>query len=207
MTIQQSGSEIDIRLSPRLKLKDLREFIDYLTFKEDIDIGDAPFIALAEYLNASLRTGDKVLLTNLKQGITRKLSVLKICSVYCFKDTPFFNSIVFDRVTPLPPPPKTTPEGERKPAPGNQSSAVPGRNLPLSIHHTHDPVPKQPEREISCLNIADHRRPAGCTAYIPMTCGIPVSNHEIRSFTPGIDGISEIMKATAHGCFRKNNEE
>jgi len=39
-----------------------------------------------------------------------------------------------------------------------------------------------------------------------MTRGIPGSNHEIRSFAPGMDGISEIMKATAHGCFRKNDE-
>jgi hypothetical protein len=39
-----------------------------------------------------------------------------------------------------------------------------------------------------------------------MTCGIPGSNHELRSFTPAMDGISEIMKATVHGFFRKNNE-
>jgi len=36
MTIQQSGSEIVIRLSSRLKLKDIKEFIDYLTYKEAI---------------------------------------------------------------------------------------------------------------------------------------------------------------------------
>jgi len=40
-----------------------------------------------------------------------------------------------------------------------------------------------------------------------MTFGIPGSNHEIPSFTPGIDSISKIMKATAHGCFRKDYEE
>ena len=121
----------------------------------------SPWLNISMLLSAQVI---KCFITDLKQGIIRKLPVLEICSVYCFKDAPCFNSIEFDGVTPLPP--KRTPEAERKHEPGNQLSAVPGRNLPLLLHHIHDPVPTQPEREISCLNIAGHCRPAGCTAYI-----------------------------------------
>jgi len=61
-------------LSPSLKLKDIQEFIDYLTCKEAIEIDDAPFIALAEYLNASLCTGDKVLYNGLKTRYYKKIA-------------------------------------------------------------------------------------------------------------------------------------
>ena len=88
MTIQQSGSEIDIRLSPRLKLKDIQEFIDYLTYKEDIDIDDAPFIALAEYPNASLRTGDKVLYNGLKTRQYKKIVSTKDLQRLLFQRRP-----------------------------------------------------------------------------------------------------------------------
>jgi hypothetical protein len=72
------------------------------------------------WLNISMLLSPQVIkcfITDLKQGITRKLSVLRICSVNCFKDAPCFNSIEFEGVTPLPlrkdPPKKkenTTPE-------------------------------------------------------------------------------------------------
>ena len=88
MTIQQSGSEIDIRLSPRLKLKDIQEFIDYLTYKEAIDIDDAPFIALAEYLNASLPSGDKVLSNGLKTWHYKKIVSTKDLQCQLFQRRP-----------------------------------------------------------------------------------------------------------------------
>jgi len=140
------------------------------------------------WLNISMLLSPQVIkcfISDLKQGITRKLSVLKICSVYCFKDTTCFNSIEFDGVTPLPPP-KRTPEGERKHEPGNQSSAVPGRNLPLSILHTRS----RSHAARKGNQPFEHSRPlpAGRIHCIhQMTCGIPGSNSEIRSFTPGMD--------------------
>ena len=88
MTIQQSRSEIGIRLSTRLKLKDIQEFIDYLTYKEAIDIDDAPFIALAENLNASLRTGDKVLYNGLKTRHYKKIVSTKDLQRLLFQKRP-----------------------------------------------------------------------------------------------------------------------
>ena len=88
MTIQQSRSEIGIRLSTRLKLKDIREFIDYHTYKEAIGIDDAPFIALAEYLNASLPSGDKVLYNGLKTRHYKKIVSIKDLQRLLFQRRP-----------------------------------------------------------------------------------------------------------------------
>ena len=47
----------------------------------------------------------------------------------------------------------------------------------------------------TCMNIVENCKPAGCTAYILITCEISDSNHEIRSFSLGMDGISDVLKA------------
>ena len=63
MTIERTKSEVIIRLSSRLKLKDLQEFVDYLAYKEATSQSSAQqtdIDKLAKEINKSWWSKNKV---------------------------------------------------------------------------------------------------------------------------------------------------